>query len=337
MVGVRANARCTNACALIKMVDHGIEEFFQFRRAAADSADNKLVAAVRADLKNPLILRQLWLVETLSHGLLQPLSHAINKSETTKSMYSMRDAFALFEGRFAVWCDGKELDELRTGALWRAAAVSGVPESGSTGQRTESKAWVERRRANVPDSVLQRAVQKLRPVWERFTAEYRSGGVLHGEVSETVKRIASIVPPSNDTVERTFGMVDRLLHSGVTQTTANVEARVMAAQNHTIDWLLKLPEAEAARVMRAARDLSIKQSAATKEYEEECGHASDQRKRTLAATGMARAEKRKQKVQESLEIELWVSRDVRNRVKALSSKTKKLGALRQQRSESSST
>lgn len=113
-VGVRDDAWATNARPLLLAIEGGIEQFFDSR----GKSENRLISAVREQLQSPGVRAQLWLIATISEGLLQPLRFAINKNEGSKSMYSMIETFTLFESRISAWSDGKQIDELFSASLW---------------------------------------------------------------------------------------------------------------------------------------------------------------------------------------------------------------------------
>ncbi|MFN7685191.1 MAG: hypothetical protein ACK5QT_07250 [Oligoflexia bacterium] len=101
--GVREDARAGTAREVIKIIDLDIDHFFDWHKANAEAQSNRLEASVRAGLKSEVCRSQLWLIAVLHEGLIGPLNHCINKTDSEKSMWSMPRSMQQSDG---VWWSG---------------------------------------------------------------------------------------------------------------------------------------------------------------------------------------------------------------------------------------
>ncbi|MFN7685192.1 MAG: hypothetical protein ACK5QT_07255 [Oligoflexia bacterium] len=174
------------------------------------------------------------------------------------------------------------------------------------------------------------AAKKLLKVFDSFAKEYAPDGVLN-TTDPTVIAIARVTPPNNDSVERTFAMVDHLFISvSANMLTANKSTRVKAQLNHTLEWLLKLDPKEAMRITNIANAIGP----TLKQKHDQKAAADEKEREALAIEQSRRAEAKavkRQKLREKhLSIELWARANIDMELEECGSERQQINALSDQ-------
>lgn len=277
-VGVRPDAWMRNAKPLLHTAANRLSEFWEWRALQRDkhdgSEDSALIKKVKAGFTNPRIVAELWLIAILSDGYAQPLMYAINEDEPNKNMLWMAPVVSRTRSYLREWAFGVNIPSLLFGWLVGhlgvpsayipsisdviCGAVDLLPadtqiELACVSRQTH---WNMHKWYHSSVAGLSCLCGALLSSFDRFVGEYLPGGVLH-KPSDAVASIARACPPTNDHNERNLSMLNTRNAVAVNTLTIHKEARILASQNKSIEWLLSLPHAQRTKVLSAARQYAI--------------------------------------------------------------------------------
>jgi hypothetical protein len=273
-MGVRPDAWMRNAKPLLYTGNNDLSDFWEWRSLQRDtrdgSEDNALIKKVKTGFTNPRIVAELWLIAILSDGYAQPMMYAINEDEPDKNMLWMAPVVLRARMYLQDWVRGVNIPSLLFG--WSVGHL-GVPstytpaisdlicfgvdllpidtqiELACVSRQTH---WNMSKWYHSNVAALSCLCTALLATFDRFVSEYLPGGILY-KPSDDVAAIARACPPTNDHNERNLSMLSTRNAVAVNTLTMHKEARILASQNKSIEWLLSLPEAHRTRLLAATR------------------------------------------------------------------------------------
>jgi hypothetical protein len=358
--GVRENAWAQNAKILLQMSLNDIAAFWEWleqQKSRADGDDNRLVKAVKAGFRDERMIAHLWLTAIVSDGYFQPLMYAINENDDDKDMIAMRPVVTQIRRRLQSWAKGEDLHSLVFGwcvghfgtpsaytvpadDVIAAMAVDwlGGDEEATRSAVTEYSPQLQwnvqkYRNAQKYEKELRCVVQALLTSFEHFVEEYQPSGVFAVDrpLSADVIRVGSVSPTNNDHNERSFGLYDHLNRIAVNMLTPHKEARLLARQNHTIEWAHGLTPDQLRTNLAVARAYRTKMKAELESRRlRDAGLSQQITQRTIEDTKRRRA-KREQTEKENAARQLWTSEsEVHAQIAAAKSETGRLSLLKGQ-------
>jgi hypothetical protein len=335
-------------------IRNGMDSFFEWLAVQKDQdsseqSGNGLERSVRSACRDLRTVSELWCIAVFSDGVFQPMMIAINESDTTKSMMSMRSVGRSIRHHLRRWSCGNCIDYLRFGwLLGGTGAASKVAPSADTmicaaASYLDNRAllelccvsrgtlWTLLKRANTNTQQLTRLATHALVTFEHFIEEYLPNGALHAP-SAAVRAIAAVAPPNNDAVERVFGVYDHLNSKvAVNMTQSHKEGRIVSRVNHTIEWWMAQPQETRDRALRVARTYSVKAKAVIAERRRRDDELRRARARAMQDTNQRKHTKRAVRNERNAALALWTGEaELTRSLQSITGKTARSTALRQQ-------
>jgi hypothetical protein len=354
VVGVRPDAWATNAKPILLSIRNGMDTFFEWlafekNQGTGEQSGNALERCVRNACRDSRTVSELWSIAVFSDGVFQPMMIAINESDKSKSMISMRSVARTIGHHLRRWSCGNAIDALRIGWLMNGtgaaskvtlskdaticAAAPYLDDRMLSSLRCVSRAtlWTLLKRTNTTTQQLSRLATHVLVTFERFIEEYLPNGALHAP-SAAVRAIAAVAPPNNDAVERLFGVYDHFNSKvAVNMTASNKEGRIMSRVNHTIEWWMAQAPETREQVLQVTRTYAAKSKAVIAQRCQRDDELRRLRSRTKQETSQRKSTKRAIKDQRNAALALWTSEaELTRSLQSISGKTARIQSLKQQ-------
>ncbi|KAJ8048656.1 hypothetical protein HOLleu_01057 [Holothuria leucospilota] len=204
-------------------------------------SDNKLIGAVNADLSVPQFVAGTKALGIIDKVVTGPLWRALEK-ET--HVLNMNQRYSRLLCCFEKW--GQDASDLVTGKdiLYPDVPVNKDSVYDTLMQNNQYDAMVKQ--------LLEMLCTSFEMLSKRMLADHLDGGKYSDGAVDLVKETQS-VPTTNTTVERDFGMLDRLMREKPSASTLALEAMIMYKSNKTAQWTESLAEEERSKYLCLAR------------------------------------------------------------------------------------
>ncbi|XP_071854271.1 uncharacterized protein [Apostichopus japonicus] len=195
-------------------------------------SENKLMLAVAADLEVPQYIAGVKSLGIIDKVITGPLWRAMEKE---KHVLAMNERYDRLLECLAKW--SKDSTDLLTGSdiLYSDVPLKKNSVYDSLMKPCELDGMVKQ--------LLEMLCSSFKMLSERMLSEHLKGGK-YSRVSADQHREMQSVPTTNTTVERDFGMLDRLMREKPSASCIALEAMIMYKRNKTSEWSASLEDSQ---------------------------------------------------------------------------------------------